>query len=256
MDHHPYLETLPEELLEQIFLNFVPELDEDSDWGDLHTLVTLSSTAKKIHRIIEPLVYGNVPAYLRGSGPYADRPVNAPRLHRTLSNRPFLATHVKSFRAVHSGDSLRPSPSAEDRHRFHEVLKLMPCLERLDMLEGMAEHSFDVWEDYLFGADMETNHLGNLRRLDIAIYSSSVLDLLPIFQLPKLETIHVDFRGQATRSQYWRYNIAVRNLRSTVKKLSVRNVFSPDLDWQTWLHVVVSARLWLLLGSVSLARIV
>ncbi|KAF2244441.1 hypothetical protein BU26DRAFT_523089 [Trematosphaeria pertusa] len=238
MAYFPYL---PEELLNQIFSNCVSAVDEDLDPDSVRTLQAISLTSKQFHRIVEPSLYSNVLACFAGleSEYYPFWLVNGPRLQRTFAERPALSSYVKTFRAFRiRADEMRygeEHTAKQEVYRDNEttarmglvgshvprILEGMPNLERVDFRKTaiLYCHGLCYW---LFGSELSTGKMSNLRRLDITLKRSTLVDLLPIFQLPKLEVFVADIvylYAPDSEDRAW------FSLRTSVRELTMRTFF-------------------------------
>jgi hypothetical protein len=181
--------SLPEELLEMIFKNFAPSPYEDPATLDSCALSKISKSCKQFRRIVEPLLYQNVPGIIRYKGQKGQKgPLLADSgLLDTLIARPHLAKYVKNFR------SMLGATRSQRTIEFAKLVAVLPNLQYLDFRQVCSYNYVDV-RPRLLGIGFKTPRLAAVTRLDICLISSSIQDLGNIFVIPSLEVANIKIK--------------------------------------------------------------
>jgi hypothetical protein len=201
-----HMDTLPEELLEQIIANVTSSHIPFFTPPDAATLNALCRTSSKTYRIARPYLYTHVHSH---SGPMGRQFLN------TIIAQPELADRVKHFAVQHTAEGcFQPVESSIEQLDVYgtvtdtcaalllETLPVLAQLEALDLSRFTRKDSSLGWlKSMAEMIDEQPSSLrkppqlfSSLRHLSVHLGPMAVYELLPFLRLPHLRSLEVDVR--------------------------------------------------------------
>jgi hypothetical protein len=198
------MNTLPEELLEQIIANVATNYIPFFTPPDTASLNALCRTSSKIYRIARPYLYTHVHSH---SGSMGRQFLN------TIIAQPELANRVKYFAVQHTAEGcFQPVESSIEQVDVYGtvadvcaalLLRTLPVLVRLEVLDlsrftgsspGWLKSMADMIGEQPLSFGKPPCLFSNLRHLSVHLGPMDVYELLPFLGLPQLRSLELDVR--------------------------------------------------------------